>query len=195
VGATYALTNTGGRKRVHIYGRTRSEVREKLAQLEHELGRGVRIAVENWTVGEYFTHWLATVVKPNLAPKTYQGYELIVRRHIIPAIGSKKLRTLAVVDVRNLVQLLQQAGLGRRSVQYTHAVLRAGLQNAMRDELVMRNVAKLVRIPAPQYEVGLGLSIERARLLLTSSKADRLHALYVVAVYLGLRRAELVARF
>ena len=192
VGATYALTNSGGRKRVHMYGRTRAEVREKLAQLEHELGRGVRIPVENWTVGEYLNHWLATVVKPNLAPKTHQGYELIVRRHIIPAIGSKKLRTLAVIDVRNLVQVLQQQGLGRRSVQYTHAVLRAGLQNAMRDELVMRNVAKLVRIPAPRYEVGLGLSVGRARLLLTSSKSDRLHALYVVAVYLGLRRAELV---
>ena len=186
------MTNTGGRKRVHLYGRTRAEVREKLAQLEHELGRGVRIPVENWTVGEYLNHWLTTVVKPNLAPKTHQGYELIVRRHIIPAIGSKKLRTLAVIDVRNLVQVLQQQGLGRRSVQYTHAVLRAGLQNAMRDELVMRNVAKLVRIPAPQYEVGLGLSVDRARLLLTSSKSDRLHALYVVAVYLGLRRAELV---
>ena len=91
-----------------------------------------------------------------------------------------------------MVEVLQQQGLGRRSVQYTHAVLRAGLQNAMRDELVMRNVAKLVRIPAPQYEVGLGLSVEQARLLLDSSKSDRLHALYVVAVYLGLRRAELV---
>ena len=56
VGATYALTNTGGRKRVHMYGRTRAEVREKLAQLEHELGRGVRIPVENWTVGEYLNH-------------------------------------------------------------------------------------------------------------------------------------------
>lgn len=132
------------------------------------------------------------VVKPNLAPKTHQGYELIVRRHIIPAIGSKKLRTLAVIDVRNPVQVLQQQGLGRRSVQYTRAVLRAGLQNAMRDELVMRNVAKLVRIPAPQYEVGLGLAVDRARLLLTSSKSDRPHALCVVAVYLGLRRAELV---
>lgn len=60
----------------------------------------------------------------------------------------------------------------------------------MRDELVTRNVAKLVQVPTPQYEVGRGLSPEQARTLLAAARADRLSALYVVAVYLGLRRGE-----
>src|SRR5580765_1061603 len=102
VGATYAHTNTGGRKRVFVYGNTRAQAKEKLVTLQRDLDRGVRVSVENWNIQSYLEHWLATVVKPNLAPKTYQGYELIVRRHIIPAIGSKKLRALAVIDVRNL---------------------------------------------------------------------------------------------
>ena len=71
-----------------------------------------------------------------------------------------------------------------------HAVLRAGLQNAMRDELVTRNVAKLVQVPASVCEVGHGARSEQARTLLAAAKADRLSALYVVAVYLGLRRAS-----
>ena len=41
----------------------------------------------------------------------------------------------------------------------------------------------------PRYEDrGVGLSVEQARTLLEASKTDRLHALYVLAVYLGLRR-------
>jgi integrase len=82
--------------------------------------------------------------------------------------------------------------LQRRGVQFVHAVLRAGLQNAMRDELVGRNVAKLVQIAAPVYEVGHGLTPDEARKLLVAAKPDRLSALYVLAVYLGLRRGELL---
>ena len=192
VGATYAATNRGGRKRVHVYGKTRAQARERLTELQRELDRGVRVPVENWTVQQYLDHWLATVVKPSRAPKTHQGYELVVRRHIGPGIGRKKLRMLAVHDVREMVLGLQQRGMGRRGVQFVHAVLRAGLQNAMRDELVTRNVAKLVQVPAPQYEVGTGLSPEQARKLLGAVRSDRLSALYVVAVYLGLRRGELL---
>ncbi len=192
VGATYAATNTGGRKRVYVYGKTRAEAREKLTALQRELDRGVRVPVENWTVQEYLEHWLRDVVKPNRAPKTHQGYELVVRRHIAPRIGRKKLRALSVQDVRRLVQELQDSGLRPRGVQYVHSTLRAGLQNAMRDELVTRNVAKLVQVPTPRYEVGRGLTPDQARTLLASAEDDRLFALYVVAVYLGLRRGELL---
>ena len=106
------------------------------------------------------THWLEKVVRPNRAPKTHQGYELIVRRHIVPVLGRKRLRTLSVPDVRNLVGRLEDAGMGTRGIQQTHAVLRNALQSAMRDELVVRNVSKLVQVKTPRYEVGRGLSVE-----------------------------------
>lgn len=192
VGATYAETNTGARKRVVIYGHSRSEARKKLSDLQKELDTGVRISVENWTVKEYLDQWLTTVVKPNRAPKTYQGYELVVRLHIGPRIGKKKLRTLTVRDVRFMCQHLAADGMQRRGVQFVHAVLRAGLQNAMRDELISRNVAKLVQVPTPEYTVGHGLKPDEARTVLEAAKSERLHALYVVALYLGLRRGELL---
>lgn len=191
-GSTYADTNTGGRKRVVVYGRTRAEARKKLADLQKELDSGVLVSVENWTVQAYLEHWLETVVKPNRAPKTYQGYELVVRLHLGPRIGNKKLRTLTVRDVRVMCQQLAAGGMQRRGVQFAHAVLRAGLQNAMRDELLTRNVAKLVQIPAPEYVVGHGLNPDEAKRLLAAAKSERLHALFVVALYLGLRRGELL---
>ena len=62
----------------------------------------------------------------------------------------------------------------------------------MRDEVVVRNVAKLVQVTTPRYDVGRGLSVEQARMLLAEARSDRLSALYVLAVYLGLRRGELL---
>jgi integrase len=192
VGATYAVTNAGGRKRVFVYGRTRALAKEKLAALERELDRGVRVSVENWNVQGYLEQWLETVVKPNRAPKTYQGYELAVRLHIVPHIGKRKLRTLAVREVRLMCQDLAASGLSRGSVQRVHAVLRTGLQHAVREELIPRNVATLVQVPARVEQVGRSLSPLEAKRLLKAAKSDRLHALFVTAVYLGLRRGELL---
>jgi integrase len=97
-----------------------------------------------------------------------------------------------VADVRNIIAVLNEAGLGTRMVQYVHAVLRNALESAVRDELIPRNVAKLVRVKTPTYEVGRGLTVDQARTLLRVAKGERLAALYVLAVYLGLRRAELL---
>jgi integrase len=67
----------------------------------------------------------------------------------------------------------------------------------MREEIIARNVAKLVQVPTPKYRVGRGLPVEEARKLLAAARDDRLHALYVLTLYvltlyLGLRRAELL---
>lgn len=191
-GATYAQTTKGTRKRVYVYGKTRAVAREKLTALQRDLDRGVRVPAESWSIEAYLKHWLEEVVRPNKAPKTYQGYELVARLHIVPALGRKRLRNLSVSDVRTFVASLETGGMGTRRVQEAHAVLRNALQSAMRDELVVRNVAKLVQVRTPRYEVGRGLSVEQARTLLRETKPDRLHALYVLAVYLGLRRGELL---
>jgi integrase len=71
-------------------------------------------------------------------------------------------------------------------------VLRAALETATREEIVSRNVAKLVRAPAPRSRISRGLSATDARKVLKAAAQDRLFALYVVALYLGLRRGELL---
>lgn len=82
--------------------------------------------------------------------------------------------------------------LSPRTVQYLHAVLRNALQHAYREELVPRNVAKMVQVQTPRYRVGQGLTTEQARNVLKLVADSRLRALYVLALYLGLRRGELL---
>lgn len=84
----------------------------------------------------------------------------------MPALGRKRLKALGVADVRRLVHGLTDAGLGVRTVQQVHAVLRNALEQAARDEAVARNVAKLVKVKTPAYEVGRGLTVTQAKTLL-----------------------------
>ena len=76
-------------------------------------------------------------------------------------------------------------------VQSIHAVLRNALECAAREETIPRNVAKLVKVTAPSYQINRGLTASQARAVLNAAHSHRLGALYVLALYLGLRRGEL----
>jgi integrase len=77
-------------------------------------------------------------------------------------------------------------------VQFIHAVLRNALQAAVREEIIPRNVAMLVTVTTPKYEVNRGLTVDQAREVIQVARDERLYALYVLALCLGLRRGELL---
>lgn len=71
-----------------------------------------------------------------------------------------------------------------------HAILRAALQQAVREEVLPRNVARLVVVPTgPRHEVH-PLTVAEARTLLSNAAGDRLYPLWAVALAIGLRRGE-----
>lgn len=76
-------------------------------------------------------------------------------------------------------------------VQSIHAVLRNALESAVREEIIPRNVAKLVQVSAPRYKVNRGLTTHQAKATMAAAAGHRLSALYVLALYLGVaaRRA------
>jgi integrase len=76
-----------------------------------------------------------------------------------------------------------------------HVVLRKALSQAVSDGLIPRNAAdgvKPPRVSAPGEEIK-PLDSEECTSFLEASRAERLEALYVVAVHCGLREGELLA--
>ena len=218
VGSAYVYTSTGGRKRKPVYGTSFEDVRRKLDQVKGNSANGVPIPDCNTTVADYLDYWLREVVI-HRRPRTAEGYRSVVKNHINPVLGKKRLDKLAGADIRHFIAVCRQkcvccvkksdrklprdeqcCSAGKcckrtpstRQIQYIHAVLRNALSNAERDELVNRNVAKLVQIPTPRYKVGKGLSVKEVKRLLAAAEGTRLYALYVLAATLGLRRGELL---
>ncbi|SEG91101.1 Site-specific recombinase XerD [Thermomonospora echinospora] len=219
-GAAFVPTTAGTFKRVRLYGRTHDEVRRKLTKLLEQADQGIPVAAESWTVGQYLTYWLDNVVRPERKPRTAQGYESVIRLYLIPELGNKRLGKLAARDVRAFISRVRalclcckhgvdaarevprccalkggeccQSRLSVRMVQSIHAVLRNALETAVREEVIPRNVAKLVQVSAPKYKVNRGLTVDQARAVLQAAKDERLYALYVLALCLGLRRGELL---
>jgi integrase len=190
--AQYTVYTAKGRKRKSLYGKTRAEVAKKLAKGLSDREDGVVFDTENLTVGEYLDRWLKDSVEGNVGPRTLSNYQLQVRQHIRPALGRIRLKTLSPAHVQGLYRSKLDSGLAPSSVRYIHAVLHRALKQALRWSLVPRNASESVDLPKLGNEEVEVLLPEEVRAFLDAAREDRLEALYVVAVTVGLRRGELL---
>lgn len=183
----------GRRRRKWIYGETRKEVAEKLKVALREQQTGTLIAGEDQTIAAFLDNWLEQNVKVTNKPSTYQSYHDIVRRHIKPELGKVKLTKLTPQHVQGLLRAVQEKGLSPRTTQYVRAVLHHAIEQALKWDLVARNVVAVVEAPrVPRHRIE-PLTEEQARRILDSVEGHRLDVLYRIALGLGLRRGEVLA--
>jgi integrase len=217
--AAYAWVTTpaGLRQRKYVYGHTREVVHAKWLDLHRQAARGP-VATRVPTLDAYLTYWLTETVRPNLAPATASSYDMFARLYISPGLGDRRLDKLSVRDVQTWLGRLrdrcqccaQGKDLARaqprccatgacchqvaspRTVRDAWATLRIALGNAVREELLARNVAGLVRVPKARSHKPKPWSVEEARRFLESARQDNdpLYAGYVLILVLGLRRGE-----
>jgi integrase len=219
--AAYAWVTTpaGTRKRKYVYGKTREEVHGKWISLLGKARRGA-VATTVPKLGDYLVNWLRDVIAPNSAPATAANYDMFVRLYITPDLGNKRIDKLSVREVqtwlnrtRNTCQCCAQGkdaarqeprccAAGKCCEQYPSdwtvrsawTVLRSALSNAVRDELISRNVGELARMPMPRPKKQKPWSVEEARQFLENARQyrDPLYAAFVLILVLGLRRGEVL---
>jgi integrase len=190
VGAFFASTTAGTRKRIYVYGRTRGEVHAKLVDEQAKAAHGVPVSAETWKLGPYLDYWLEQVVKPNRRPTTYALYEMIARLHLAPGLGKYPLKRLSVPVVQTFLNGQLRAGRSVRLVQIMRQVLSAALSRAVREELVVRNVARLVDLPGWEPKAVEPWSPTEALAFLSAAAADPLYPVFVLLLLYGLRRGE-----
>ena len=192
--ARYTVQTATGAKPKHLYGKTRAEVSEKLAKAIADRDGGMFFDDENLDMSEYLNRWLNDSVKGSVQERTFDSYGRLVRRYIVPAIGGVKLKKLSPMRVQAMYRGMQDRGLSPRTVQYTHAVLHRALKQALRWNMVPRNVCGAVDRPQVRRELIQPLDAQQTRKLLNAARAagDRLEAFYVLAVHTGMRPGELL---
>ncbi len=191
--ARYTVQTATGAKRKAVYGKTRKEAAEKLTKALSDRDTGLVFEGENRALSAFLDGWLEGTVKGSVKTTTYESYERVIRCHIKPELGRRKLKTLAPDHVQALYQRKLDSGLTPGTVRLVHSVLSRALDQAVKWGSVPRNVCKATTPPKPDSEEIKPLDSEQARQLLESASGDRLEALYVLAVTAGLRIGELLA--
>ncbi|CAA9426347.1 MAG: hypothetical protein AVDCRST_MAG78-1372 [uncultured Rubrobacteraceae bacterium] len=188
--ARYTVHTPEGPKRKTIYGRKYKDVEKDLAEARGDAARGIVFDAKGQTVGEWLERWLEDVVKPNKTHRTYATHRQQVHSHLLPSIGRIKLDAVRKVHVDRLYADLLRGGLAPVSVRRVHAVLHAGLEEAVRGDLIPRNPAAHANKPKVKQEEIEPLDAEQARAFLEAARGDRYEALYVLCLTAGLRQGE-----
>ncbi|MBI3325690.1 MAG: site-specific integrase [Nitrospinae bacterium] len=144
-------------------------------------------------MGEWLDTWLHEYKKPSVRPLTFDSYEALVRCHIKATIGHIPLQDLRPEHLQRLYNDKRKAGLSPRTVRYIHAVVHGGLEQAMKSQLVVRNVSEATILPSDVKREMHPLSLDQVRQLLSAIGQDRLFPAIWLELGTGLRRGELLA--
>jgi integrase len=187
----------GKRKRLSIYGRTRADVAKKLRDSSNRRDEGTLVVDQRLTIEKWLQHWINTVLVGRVANGTLQestlnSYEDTVRLHLIPGLGKHRLGKLTPAHIDAFIAARRES-YSANSLRIMRTTLRKALHDAERAGLVSRNAATLsepVRVDRRSHRF---LTAAEARALLDATAMDRLAALYVVVLCLGLREGEALA--
>jgi len=177
----------GKRVRKKVSGQTKSEVKDKLKDLQTDLDAGVR-PVRGYTVEQAVTDWLA-VGLPGRAAKTIEVNRDSLRP-VLARIGARPLQDLTAADVR--AALAAMAGMhATRTVQKAHNCLTRAIRHAEAQDLVRRNVSALVDTPrGREGRPSQSLTLEQATALLAAAERSRLQAYIALCLLTGIRSEE-----
>ena len=166
-----------------------AEARRTAVKTAEDTGFAVDPAGGRMTVERLAECWLAS--NPGKRGSTVGRDRSALNRHILPSIGTRKIRTVRQPDVQALVNEWAK-GLAPKTVDRTYGTLRAAFAYAVSAELLPRS---------PCHHVNLPKATPRRRKVVTQTDvvalANAIDARYESMVYvgalLGLRWGEVAA--
>lgn len=184
---------TGKRKRIirRVRGR-KTDAEELLTQLLTELKQGTYVELSKITVAEWLNIWLHEYKRQNLRPTTWESYEVIIRNHLVPAIGALPLQTLRPEHLQRLYNKKTEAGLSAQTVHHIHKVIHGALKQAVKNKLIQHNPSEAATLPRIKQREIRTLTPEEQAKFLEVLGDDRLGTAFFVLLGTGMRRGELL---
>jgi len=189
----YTGTGPDGKPRRHfetVRGR-KGDAQRRLTELLSSLDKGVYTPPGRLTVAEHLHQWLEGYVKTNCSQRTLDGYQSIIERHLIPALGNTQLKSLHTQAIQAYYGMACET-LSARTVHHQHRVLSQSLKYAVRQGYLGRNPAELVNPPSPKGKTMRTLEQGEVEILFETAQDSYYYPVYYTAVSTGLRQAELL---
>ncbi|WP_099024713.1 tyrosine-type recombinase/integrase [Mycolicibacterium palauense] len=199
-------SDDGGRTKRHtVYGRTRADVRDKLKTARDRLEAGAPVKDASRTVADWLAQWRVTALAASDRKESTRAlYANLSRRHLEPApFGAIRLDRLRPSDIDGLVLSLRARtkpgkgegaepvrALSDSTIRQTYTVLRAALDDAVRDALLARNPAAQVRRPGVERQEARHLDGDAVTAVLRAAEASRYHSALLLIASTGLRKGE-----
>ena len=166
-------------------------VRKKLDTIKHQRDTGMLANADGTTLEEYGRFWLENKPKA-IRAISRQSYQSTLEKHLYPALGHLKLEKLTAAHLDALYKTMLAKPLSTRVVKYVHTLVHGMLKQAVKWGKLPRNVAEAATPPSLITQQMKVWTPKDAVRFLEFTALDRLRAAWYLALFAGLRRAELL---
>ena len=163
---------SGKRRTTWVSGRTKTEAKTKLREAQRARDDGLPAGRRDYTVRQAVESWL----EHGLAGRdrsTVRNRTILARRHVLPALGSRRLAELTADEVDRWLTG-ESKWVSTDTLAKLLSILRQSIRRAQAHDLVQRNVALLC--DAPKGTAGRpskSLRLEQAGRLLAAAEGRR----------------------
>lgn len=177
----------------------------ELAKFKIEIEAGEYIAPEKMILDLFVQEeWRTKYAEHELAPLTFKNYNLIIKNHILPAIGHMRLDEIKPLHILTIIDKSSKAGaridghgdtLSSGSVEYIYRVLKNIFSRALAWQLIKKHPMEGIKKPkVTQADIQYYDEVEAQLALDALNKEPDMWRLFFTGALLGgFRRGELIA--
>jgi integrase len=180
----------------------RREADQLCDEKRREARQGIRPVVDpDITVGDYSVHWL-DLIRATVKQATFASYSNTLRLHVLPSFGNVKIRHIQRGRIKAWLVGVIARQYARDSVRLMHATLRAILNAAIDDGVILANPAdrlarslKLTLPPGRRQDEIKAMSRDQLATFITVAERvePRLFPLFLTLARTGMRIGEALA--
>lgn len=197
----YTIKTNEGTKRKSIYGATRSEVSKKLNAITNEINNGFIVNDSIITLQDWIVIWIEEYKKLSIKRTSIDNYYRYYNAHIKNSpLGKTSLKKVSSMQIQKFInekskngKIDGSGGLRRSSVKHIFNVLYGSLNQAVNNNMLVRNPCLAVTLPKKDKQEILFFTPDQAIQFLDSVKNTKYYLLYSIALVSGLRLGEIIA--
>jgi integrase len=175
----------------YIYRKTKAEAKKALRDALQDRDDGI-IPANKTTVGMLLDQWVEDM-RQDVSERTYLNREGLIRNHIRPALGSKRLGLLTSDDIKKFYRDKRASGLAPSMVKMMHNVLNQAFKGAVKSKAIRSSPASEIKPPKYRDQELEVLRPEEVKRLLDTVRGDRFESAIVLGAVGALRVGEILS--
>lgn len=140
------------------------------------------------TVSEWLPTWVSSRV--HLRPSTRAVADSLLRNHVVPYFGDRRLGSVTPTDVQGFVAHLEEKELAPSTIRQAYLLVASLFSSALESDLIVRTPCRAIKLPQMSHTEMRFLTADEVTDL-AETIDDRHRILVLTAAYTGCRFGEL----
>ena len=178
---------------ISVKGNNKRKADTKLKEVLAEYERQKTDISNNILFTDFMQNWLENL-KCSIAPTTYDGYDSILKNHIVPYFEPKKIKVkdLTPAHIQQYVNFTLKSISPNTVIKHMRNISKC-LDSAIRQNIIAFNPSKRIDLPKKiRYTGAKHYNEKQIEQLFNISKGDTLEIVILLTVFYGLRRSEVL---